>query len=60
MINEINSRRIAIDAGIAIDSLQAIIQCANEGRLHESYLREKVRMVQGCVQFMQSFYEEEE
>ena len=60
MIDEINSKRIAIDAGIAIDSLQAIIQSANEGLLYENYLKEKMRTVKSCIEFMQSFYEEKE
>lgn len=60
MVNEFDAKRIANDAEIAINSLQAIICCANEGYLHESYLREKARIVKSCIEFMQSFYEEEE
>lgn len=56
-INKIDQCRIAGDAYIAIDALQAIQLCGNTNRLHPEYLKEKLNTVKKCVEFMENFTE---
>lgn len=56
MINERDGQRIAEDALIAIDALNAIVGCRNN--LHPMYLKEKAEQTQRCLDFMKCFYEE--
>ena len=53
MIDEQNAMRIRDDAFIACDALQSIIAAAPY--IHENYLREKLKVVKGCIKFMEQF-----
>ena len=53
MIDEQNAIRIRDDAFIACDALQSIIAAAPF--IHENYLREKLKVVKGCIKFMEQF-----
>lgn len=53
MIDEQNAIRIRDDAFIACDALQSII--AASPYIHENYLREKLKVVKGCIKFMEQF-----
>lgn len=60
MINKVDTKRIAGDAAIAIDALTSLVYgVCTDSELHENYLREKVRVAQGCLDFMKTFYEED-
>ncbi len=58
MIEKYDGMRIASDAQIAISCLEAIIE--SKGHLHPNYLKEQVRTVQACLDFMKTFCEVEE
>lgn len=58
LVDKLNAKRITEDCYIAIDALQAIQTSQNY--LHISYLKEKVSIVQSCLDFMKSFYEVDE
>lgn len=53
MIDEYNALRIRDDALIACDALQSIIAAAPY--IHENYLREKLKVIKGCIEFMEHF-----
>lgn len=55
MIDPVNGKRIAEDAYIAIDSLESIVN--SRLTLAPSYLKEKCKTVQKCLDFMKNFYE---
>ena len=55
IIDSVNGLRIAEDAYIAIDALEAIIN--SRLHLHPSYLKEKCETAQRCLDFMKHFYE---
>lgn len=57
MISKEDQYRIQVDAVLAIDVLRSI---ASADELHPSYLQEKIRVVKGCVEFIESFIEEDE
>lgn len=54
-ISKGDQRRIAGDAHIAIEMLKSIEICAREGRLHPSYLDEKLNTAKACVNFIERF-----
>lgn len=56
MIDEMNSKRIAEDARLAIDALSAIVDCSPY--LHQNYLKEKLSLVERCTKFMKNFVKE--
>ena len=56
MISEYDAQRIANDARIAQDALQSLI-CASP-YLSERYVKEKLRVVKGCIRFIENFEEE--
>lgn len=58
MIDATNGMRIAEDACIAMDALEALTN--SRLNLHPSYLKEKCETVQRCLDFMKSFYEKNE
>ena len=59
IIGEIDCRRIAADAQIAIDCLNALHKVAHNGILHTGYVAEKARAAQRCLDFIKSFVEGE-
>ncbi len=61
VVNKTDCIRIADDAWIAIDCLRALYEVAHEdGMLHTSYIAEKTKVAQNCLDFIKSFVEEEE
>lgn len=57
MIDKYDATRIADDAMIAADALSSIIECKDH--LHPNYIKEKIRVVKNCVEFIESFCEGE-
>lgn len=58
MISRQDGERIRNDAFIAIDALESIAECWET--LHPNYLKEKCETAQKCLDFMKSFYLEED
>lgn len=58
IVDHRDAKRITEDCYVAIDALRAIQ--TSQSYLHISYLKEKVSIVQSCLDFMKSFYEVEE
>ena len=58
MINERDAMRISEDAFIACDALQSLISAAPY--IHENYVREKLKVVKGCIKFIEQFEGEED
>ena len=58
MINETDAMRIREDAFIACDAVQSLISAAPY--LHENYVREKLKVVKGCIKFIEQFEGEKE
>jgi hypothetical protein len=58
MISEHDALRIRDDARIACDALQSLICAAPY--ISERYVKEKLRVVKGCVKFIENFEEEQE
>ena len=59
MIDERNTSRIKNDAFIAVDALQAIVNCCvMDGRIHSDYLKEKTDVAKRCLEFMDNFIKE--
>ena len=56
MIDEMNSKRIAEDARLAIDALSSIVN--SSPHLHQNYLKEKLSLVEHCTKFMKNFVKE--
>lgn len=53
MIDEMNNKRIAEDARLAIYALEGLVAAAPY--IHQDYLREKLSIVKRCVNFMEYF-----
>lgn len=53
MIKRSDAKRIAEDANIAISNLKAILM--SQSNLHSDYLKEKLRIVRSCLEFMEVF-----
>lgn len=53
MINEHDAMRIREDAYIACDALQSLIAAAPY--LHERYVKEKLKVVKRCIEFIEQF-----
>lgn len=53
MINENDAMRIREDAFIACDALQSLIAAAPY--IHENYIKEKLKVVKGCIAFIEQF-----
>lgn len=58
MIDEMNSKRIAEDAGLAIYALEGLVAAAPY--IHQDYLSEKLSIVKRCCKFMEHFAKERE
>ena len=58
MIEAYNGMRIAEDACIAIDALEALVN--NRTNLHPSYLKEKCEVVKRCLDFIKGFCENQD
>lgn len=56
MIDEMNSKRIAEDARLAIDALEGLDAAAPY--IHQNYLKEKLSIVKRCCEFMEHFVKE--
>lgn len=56
MIDEMNSKRIAEDARLAIYALEGLDAAAPY--IHQNYLREKLSIVKRCCEFMEHFVKE--
>ena len=56
MISREDGRRIAIDALLAMEDLQAIAD--NRDNLHPDYLKEKITRAQRCVEYIRSYCDE--
>lgn len=56
MIDEMNSKRIAEDAKLAIYALEGLVAAAPY--IHQDYLREKLSIVNRCFEFMSNFAKE--
>lgn len=56
MIDEMNSKRIAEDARLAIYALEGLDAAAPY--IHQSYLKEKLSIVKRCCEFMEHFVKE--
>lgn len=55
-----DSKRIADDARIAIDSLKSLcVVVADGSSLHPKYIAEKARVAQNCLDFIKSFIPED-
>jgi hypothetical protein len=57
LIPERIGRKIAIDAELAIDALNAIIICKD--CLHPAYLKEKCDRVERCLEYIKHYCAEE-
>lgn len=53
MIDEMNSKRIAEDARLAIYALEGLVAAAPY--INQDYLREKLSIVKRCCEFMEHF-----
>lgn len=57
MIDNFNAVRIRNDAYIACDALQALV---NSPKLHEDYIKEKLKTVRRCIKFIELFESKDE
>ena len=58
MIDEMNSKRIAEDASLAIYALEGLVAAAPY--IHQDYLKEKLSIVKRCANFMEHFVKDDE